>query len=118
MKIKRLYENKTGVDILENFFDEEVKFTKVRSEFEKVKYDLYTLVDEYFKNFYKNRQDHPDYEYVTDIDVNYGDKWLEITYYIDMDEYDRIELEDEEYDDFINFLEDPEIYRNAKKYNL
>jgi hypothetical protein len=38
--------------------------------------------------------------------------------YDDGDEQKKIKLEQEEVEDFIYFLNDPEIYKSAKKYNL
>ena len=120
MKIRRLYEeieNQKGLKVIEDFLDKESKFLMKKYKFDETKKVLYDLINEYFRKYNIIKY----YDEVTSIDMSSTD--ITVTYLLEKDRYnddewDDIELEGAELEDFLNFLEDPEMYRNSKKYNL
>lgn len=113
MKYLRTYENVIN------------DFSKKEKEFNNEKMKINYLLEE-FINF--NRKNYTGIDsYVEKIrvkrfEISSKGKMIIVTY---CDFYDKTDLHadhlyltDDDYDEFIKFAEDPDLYMNAKKYNL
>jgi len=109
MKIKRLNEN---IIVPEDsiLFD----FLNLRKEYEANKKIIADLINEYidFNREYFDKQYMFDYEYIVDFEISEGRLMLKGPY----SKYVR--LREEDYNKLLEFLKDPEVYKNTKKYNL
>ena len=71
-------------------------------------------INEYidFNREYFDKQYMFDYEYIVDFEISEGRLMLKSPY----SKYVR--LREEDYNKLLEFLKDPEVYKNTKKYNL
>ena len=102
MKIKRLNEN---IIVPEDsiLFD----FLNLRKEYEANKKIIVELINEW------DQMTMPPiyYDYITDFEI-------EDNRFMIKSPYKSYELREEDYNDLLKFLKDPEVYKYTKKYNL
>jgi len=56
---------------------------------------------------------------VTSYNIYEGENWIEIEYQLQTRHNDwTIVIEDDQFEDFLKFMENPELYNSTKKYNL
>lgn len=107
MRIKRIYENEIG------------QGTTRLEKFSKEKRKICELVYEYVT---KIKPDILDKDIavigVDDIDYYREDGAVDINIYMGYGSHKHVEFRDDNADDLVKFIDKPELFRDAKKYNL
>jgi len=117
MKIKKIYESNNLIDSSMKTINE---YVKMRDEYNKLKYDILnkiehfiTLNEEYFLDEYGLKNN---FLILKDFEFKDLDEYTEFRI-ISVD--GRIyPLRRKDFNDLAAFLDDPDLYKNTKKYNL
>ena len=111
-------------DELEEFLiftrDAEIIIQKITDKLEEFLFYKKELLPTALINYMNDDDYDPDDEtfYISDIGYSYRDNLIVHLRWDDGDEEGTAELNKNQIQDFIYFLNDPDIYKNSKKYNL
>jgi len=112
MKIRRLFEDKTNIDI----FD----FFRKKYEVDEIKDKILILINEYIelnsKHFINEYNFNNALDYIKDMTFEEPFKLILVTSNMNGDKEVKINTDD--FNDLLEFIEDPETYKNIKKFNI
>jgi len=116
MKIRRLYESDEKINCFSN--DEVFDYFRKRYEIDEITKKILSLINEYININAKHF--HLRYNISNKTFLPIMDIKLEEPFDLTLTSYNKFtfELEPDDFNDFLDYIEDPELYRNAKKYNL
>lgn len=126
MKIRRYNESveNWSIDKLKNFCEERIKIKNQEKELNVLMYEFFSMNLDYIKNVPKYKPGHLKFQFEEEHSVD-------ISFYLDKrenivlvftwdegDEYESMSVSDELLNELVEFINDPDTYREAKKYNL